>query len=135
MYLIGGSKGIRVSRGDRGSAAPERDRSENTRGGLLPKRRCVRVSRAWSLGAPFVAPNLEHVAPKLALGYLGEVLNLPGELAVQIRRLKACRWGRGRGENGVSGRAGILVAMLEKSRARPTKTRVWDSCTGPRLRP
>ena len=98
MYLIGGSKGIRVSRGVRGSAAPERDRSENTRGGLLPKRRCVRVSRAWSLGAPFVAPNLEHVASKLALGDLGEVLNLPGELAVQIRRLKACRWGRGRGE-------------------------------------
>ena len=33
-------------------------------GVLAPKRR---VSRAWSLGAPFVAPNLEHVASKLAL--------------------------------------------------------------------
>ena len=66
MYLFTWSKGVWVSRGSRVGATPERA-SGAKRGGLVfcaPKRR---VSRAWSLGAPFVAPNLEHVASKLAL--------------------------------------------------------------------
>ena len=40
--------------------------------------------------APLVPADLENVRPKLALGYLREVLDLPREFPVQVRRLKAC---------------------------------------------
>lgn len=57
---------------------------------------------------PFVAPDLEHVAPELALGYLGEVLDLPRELAVQVRRLRACSRREGcAGSGATSGRRNL----------------------------
>lgn len=38
-------------------------------------------------GAPFVIPNLEDVAPELALADVAEVLYLPCEFAIQVSRL------------------------------------------------
>lgn len=39
---------------------------------------------------PFEVPNLKHVAPQLPLANFGEVLNLPGEFAVQVGWLHPC---------------------------------------------
>ena len=53
-------------------------------------RACFSERRSLRENAPLVPADLENVRPKLALGYLREVLDLPREFPVQVRRLKAC---------------------------------------------
>ena len=117
MYLDAGTRGER--RGG-GSSASAQARDGAERGGaifvIFGERGRRESARGVVRYAPLHASDLEHVASKLALGDLREVLDLPRELAVQVYRLRACGGGRmGEARQPASGGSSNLSASARET--------------------